>query len=259
MNRSFGHSLKQMREALSFSQEQLANELGSTQRHISFLETGRSMPTRAMLGRIVTALNLTHAQRAALFAASGFHNPYGNFTLDSVEVQEALDVIEARILRHWPFPAFALDAAWNILRANEAAIQMLAPFLEGEPGNLLSVFISPAFSSLIENWEEVSTSFYFRTVSAAEKSETLRVALRDARRRGIFDHIPSFLTETDQVPVYTPARLKLPDGSQVELTSAVATLAASHDHTMAGIEIEMMFPLDDTTDSFLRGQAANAD
>ena len=167
----FGKSLRQLREALGLSQADLAGDLGSTQRHISFLETGRTRPTRDMLGRIVTALNLTQSQRSSLFAASGFHNPYGSFAWHSDEVQSVLDIVEANILANWPFPGFALDHAWNVLRANEAAVAMLGPFMpKDEAANLLSIFISPQFSSLITNWEEVSTCFYFRAVSAAEHS-----------------------------------------------------------------------------------------
>lgn len=253
MARDFGQTLKHLRHALSLSQEQFAIDIGSTQRHISFLETGRTRPTRAMLGRIMTALRLSHGQRAELFAASGFHNPYQTRDMKDKEMQEALDMIDTRILSNWPFPAFALDSAWNILRANPPAQNLLAPFVApGDAGNLLSVFISPAFAGLVDNWEQVSTSFYFRTVAAAEKDADLRSALADAQARGIFEHIPRYMTEADEVPLYHAARLRMPDGTVLELASVVAHLAASVDAAMSGIEIEFMFPMDDTSDEALR-------
>lgn len=98
MTDTFGPVLSSLRHELGLSQSAIAARLGTTQRHVSFLETGRSQPSRAMLGRLVTDLNLSAGQRAALFAASNLRNPYKRRDFSSTEVAETLDMIEHRLL-----------------------------------------------------------------------------------------------------------------------------------------------------------------
>ena len=122
----FGHALKHLRAELKLAQSELAGAVGSTQRHISFLETGRSRPSPEMVRRLATELNLNAGQRAALFEASGMKNPFKKRSFSSEEVRAALDMIERHVLSNWPFPAFVLDEDWNLLRTNPAAEAMLA-------------------------------------------------------------------------------------------------------------------------------------
>ena len=125
---TFGPALRALRQTLGLSQLALAHRLRSTQRHISFLETGRSRATAGFLQRLCTELNLSTAQRGALFEASELRNPYPARSADDAEIGRALDLIEHRVLRNWPFPAFALDRDWTVLRANTGARAMLAGF-----------------------------------------------------------------------------------------------------------------------------------
>lgn len=141
MTEPFGDALRAVRRELGLSQEAVAHAVRTTQRHVSFLETGRSEPTRAMLGRLVAGLGLTAAQRAALFAASGFRNPYPPRTLDGAELQAVLDLMSRQVLRHWPFPAFVVDRDWNFLRTNDAGARMVASF--GGVPNMHALFLSP--------------------------------------------------------------------------------------------------------------------
>ena len=168
MQNSFGQVLHRLRHELGLFQAVVAQQLGTTQRHVSFLETGRSQPSRTMLGRLVTDLNLSAGQRASLFEASGFRNPYKQRNFGSTEVAQTLDMIENRLLAHWPFPAFVLDADWTILRLNRPAQAMFGAFRDPESGelNAFSIFLSDRFRDLVENWEEASTSLYFRLQTA---------------------------------------------------------------------------------------------
>ncbi|MEX1280114.1 MAG: helix-turn-helix domain-containing protein, partial [Acidimicrobiia bacterium] len=156
----FGRALRSVRGELGLTQEAVAHAVGTTQRHLSFLETGRSSPTRAMLGRLVSALELTAAQRATLFDASGFRNPYPTRTLADADLQATLDLMASQVLRHWPFPAFIVDRDWNFLRANDPASRMIATF--GGVTNMHTLFLSPDFRAVVTNWEQASGSFYTR-------------------------------------------------------------------------------------------------
>lgn len=251
---SFGDALKTLRDELGLSQASLAAEIGSTQRHVSFLETGRSQPSRAMLLRIATSLTLSTAQRAALFAVSGFRSPYPARDLADPEIAAALDMIDARILANWPFPAFALAPDWTVLRHNRPAGQFLAPFLAGPAGgaNLLELVLSEPFRGLIDNWDEMSAGLYFRLQTAARHSPRLALAIERARATGCFDHIAATLTRQADVPVYVPIRMTLPGGIRMNLSSLIGQLASVHDALAEGFEIEMVVPLDSASEAALR-------
>jgi len=252
----FGAALRALRQALGFSQLALAHRLRSTQRHISFLETGRSRATSGFLQRLCTEMNLSTAQRAALFEASDLRNPYPARGPHDAEISQALDLIEHRVLRNWPFPAFALDRDWSVLRANAGAKAMFAGFgidLEGPRPSLLTLLLSPAFRGAIRNWEDASLGLYFRLQRVAEHAPEIATAFQAARADGLFDHIPARLTARGDAPVLLPVEIAAPGGPVLRLTPFVGQLASLQDARLDAVEIEFMIPLDDRTDDWLRG------
>lgn len=252
---TFGKTLKTLRRTLGISQLALAAQLSSTQRHLSFLETGRSKPTVGFLRRLCSELNLSAAQRSALFEASGLRNPYGERALSSAEITRALDMIERRILQNWPFPAFALDRDWTILRMNARAAYLFASFgfdFSNAAPSLLTVILSPAFRAGIHNWEDASLGLYFRLQSASGRNPAIAVGFAEARRNGVFDHIPALITGQHQAPVFTALEIGPPDGPVLRMTPFVGQLATLQDARLDGLEIEFMVPLDDASEDFLR-------
>ena len=255
MKQEFGGALRAMRNGLGLSQLQLAARLGTTQRHLSFLETGRSAATRPFLQRLCTELDLSAAQRSALFDASGFHNPFPDRSLTSQEISDALDSIECRILDNWPFPAFALNQNWTFLRANAPARAMFSMFgvsLQPGPVSLVDVVLSDAFRSAIANWTEASLGMYFRLQRAASQNTELAGKFALARDRGFFDHIPRQLTGGMAPDPLSPIIMMLPDGQRLAVSPFVGHLASIQDATLEGVEIEFMVPLDDDSGAFLR-------
>lgn len=251
----FGSALRSLRSALGLSQLALANRLSSTQRHISFLETGRSHVTRGFLQRICTELTLSTDQRSRLFDASGMHNPFPERKLTGEEITEALDTIESRILKNWPFPAFALDKDWSILRANIGAQRLCSSFgitLDEGSNSLLTLVLSPQFLSAIKNWPEVSPGFYFRLMAAAEKDASVKNAFEAAKAAGIFDDVPSYITSSKTPPLTSCAEMALPNGQILRMTPFIGGLATLLDVRLEQIEIEMMVPLNDATEQTLR-------
>lgn len=244
MNHSggFGHALRAVRGELALSQEAVAHAVGTTQRHVSFLETGRSSLTREMLGRIVSGLPLTAAQRASLFHASGFRNPYPTRTLDGAELQATLDLMESQVLGHWPFPAFVVDRDWNFLRSNRPADRMIASF--GGVRNMYALLLSPDFRAVVSNWEQASGSFYTRIQEVARRSPTVRAALEAAVAEGRFDHVAGVLGGTEEVPVYVPIEVRLPDGARMRFTSLHGRWVSVHDALAEQFEVELLVPLD---------------
>ncbi len=250
----FGHVLSSVRTALGLSQIALAHQLESTQRHISFLETGRSRPSLQFLSRICTQLNLSADQRSNLFAASGYANPYHPRRFEDADVGATLDMIERRVLANWPFPALVLDASWNILRMNGSAEVFLAGLSGSEDNNpsFLRQILSPDFMAMIANWEDVSPVIYFRLQSAAAHDDVIAEAFSEAKAKGLFDHIPKLMIEQDRAPVYVPIRIRLPGGGTLNMTSLIGHVASVQDALVAGFEVELMIPTDDTSEATMR-------
>lgn len=251
MTSNFGSYLKQLRSDLGLSQSDLAQTLSSTQRHISFLETGRSQPTRSMLGRLATDLALNAAQRASLFEASGFHNPYKQRQFASQEVTDALDMVETRVLKNWPFPAFVLDSEWTILRTNSSAKVMLQS-MGDNPNNMFDLILSADFRKQVVNWDEASAPFYYRLQSAAAKSTEVRKKFDQARANGLFDGITDQFNQGNDIPVYVPLILQLPNGVKLSATSLLGRIMSIQDALVEGYEIELMVPVDEESEAMLR-------
>ena len=228
---TFGSALKAMRQALGLSQLALAERLGSTQRHLSFLETGRSRATADFVARLCADLDLSAAQRGALFDAAGLRNPYPDRALSSTEIATALDRLDRFVLSNWPFPAFVLDRDWSVLRANAPARAMFAAFgidLEAGPVSLLAVVLSPAFRDAILNWEAASVGMYFRLQRAAEHDRQLANAFRAAKRDGVFDHIPAQITGPPAETPLAGVEMRAPTGQVLRMIPLVGQLAMAH-------------------------------
>ena len=254
---SFGHVLKDIRAARGMSQAKLALALDSTQRHLSFLETGRSLPTASFLARICRTLDLNIAQRVNIYDASGLANPYAQRHMGSEEIHAALDMIEVRVLKNWPFPALVLDPDWNILRSNSAFDQVFGGLMPqgNAPPNLLEVMMSEMFQGLVQNWDEAAGILFYRLQRAAAHSPRIAQVLRTAQSQGRFTGMEHHLGELGEVPIFLPIRLALPNGPVMELSSLLGKLASCQDALIEGLEIELMVPLTEASEQSMRGLA----
>ena len=252
---AFGAVLRDIRRTHGLSQHALAEELGSTQRHVSFVETGRSQPTDYFVTRLCRTLDLTLAQRANLFEAAGLPQVYLQRDLGSDEVRAALDLLESRVLRHWPFPALVLDPAWRIMRQNALFARVFGDLLP--EGNatlcLLDLLLQPRVQALITNWAQAAEMFYYRLQSAAARHDEAGEIFARARQSGMFDALPRSLSEAGAAPVFVPLRFEFPGGQVLEMTSLVGRLAAAHDCMVEGLEVELFVPCDAASEKMLRG------
>lgn len=255
----FGRVLKDVRSGIGMSQAALADHLGSTQRHVSFIETGRSRPTPYFVTRICKELSLSIAQRASLYQAAGLPAPFAKRERSSDEVKTALDMINDRVLDNWPFPALVLDEHWNILRANRPFQVLFGAFLtagNAQP-NLLEIMMSDLFHSLIANWDETATSFFFRLQASAAHSSQVRDLFGACRDKGLFDNVEKQLQGTDEMPVFVPVIVNLPNGMQLQLMSLLGKLASVQDALVEGFEIELMLPTDAASEELMRRALGN--
>ncbi len=255
---TFGSNLKSLRRERGLSQAGLADRLGSTQRHLSFLETGRAGPSRYMVQRIERELALPVARAQVLYESAGFASPYRCRAQDSPDIVEALDLIETRLLAHWPFPAYVLDKRWTILRRNQPGNLFLSGFHEdrNEPPNLFRIFLSQAFRDRILNWEEAAPIFAARLYREAAEDPELEELLEQARENGLLDGLDESFREN--IPIFVPVEVLGPDGSRLKITSLLGQLASVQDAVVEGMTVELMVPMDAASETCLLGAGAQA-
>lgn len=160
--RPFGLLLKEWRRLRRKSQLTVALEADISPRHLSFVESGRSVPSRGMVERLTETLDVPLRERNALLVAAGYAPMYPEGALESSELTQIRRAL-TRLLDHQePYPAVVLDRQWNVLQTNRAAPRLFARFVELAPGprNLLRTMFDPAgLRPWIANWEVVAQAF----------------------------------------------------------------------------------------------------
>ena len=259
-----GQLLKQWRSVRRMSQLELALEAGVSARHLSFVETGRSRPSREMVMLLAEVLAVPLRERNALLEAAGYAGYYREAGLSDPELAHVRQVIDFILERHEPYSAVAVDRHWNVLIANRPHERMLAHLLDGRSidestaGNLLRLTFDPdGLRPCIANWEEVARALLDRVHreigrSSDEESEALLEELLSYP--GVPDRwrVPDL---TRSPPVVIPIRLRAGE-LELALFSAITTLGTALDVTLHELRIESFFPADEATDRAIRGLAS---
>lgn len=131
---SVGTLLREWRQRRRLSQLALACEVEVSTRHLSFIETGRSRPSREMLLQFAERLDVPLRERNRMFTAAGYAPLYAERTLDDPALRAAREAVELVLAGHEPYPALAVDRSWSMVHANAA----VAPLLDGVDASLLA-------------------------------------------------------------------------------------------------------------------------
>ncbi|PJI98724.1 helix-turn-helix protein [Acidovorax sp. 69] len=144
---SFGDHLRTWRQQRHLSQLELANEADISTRHVSFMETGRTNPSREMVLRLCERLSIPLRERNALLVAAGYAPMYRERALDDPALAAARQAVELVLRGHEPCPAIALDRCWNVIATNRAAQALLAAHVSAElltpPVNVFRLSLHP--------------------------------------------------------------------------------------------------------------------
>jgi transcriptional regulator with XRE-family HTH domain len=264
---AFGRLLKEWRARRGFSQLDLALTARTTQRHLSFIESGRATPSRDMIMRISGTMDIPLRQQNALMLAAGYAPAWGERELAAPDLAMVSTALDYMLAQHEPFPAFVVDRRWNLLRANPGAVR-LTEFLTGplsaeppaEPINLaLALMSSDGLRPFIANWEEVA-HYFLRGVQADAQAdgtpETLELLHRLLALPDVSALAESFPGIESQAPV-VPIHFRRGDTS-LSLFTTIATLGTPRDVTLQEVRIECFFPMDDDTAAIFRSWAAAA-
>lgn len=141
-----GELLRQWREHRRLSQLELALEVEISTRHLSFVETGRSMPSREMVLHLAEQLDLPLRERNHVLLVAGYAPVFAETALDSPQLASVRAAVHQVLTGHEPYPAAVIDRGWNLVDAN-ASIALftdgVAPELLAPPANVLRVSLHP--------------------------------------------------------------------------------------------------------------------
>lgn len=240
----------------SHQSTRLASEAGVSTRHVSFIETGRSQPSREMVIHLAEHLEVPLRERNSLLVAAGFAPLYGESALDAPEMKPVRGALNRLLKAHEPYPVAAVDRHWNLVVANDsilALVEGVAPELLKPPANLLRLSLHPdGLASRIMNFDEWSTHLLARlsrqvALSADEELVRLLQELRGypgVPRRAFFPELQG--PEKIFVPLHLLSR-----AGDLKFFSTVATFGTALDITVAELVIESFFPADEATADIL--------
>lgn len=252
-----GPLLRHWRSIRGKSQLALSLDAGISQRHISFIESGRSVPSRRALLDIGVALDIPLRERNALLLAAGYAPVYAEGPWNAPEMESVTRALERMLRQHEPFPALVIDRYWNVLMTNEAAPRFFNCFIDMSarkgPRNILHLLLDPdGMRPHVIGWERVARSLVERVRREAvgrvidSKTEELLAVLScrvDSERAA------QEAVETRDAPAFPviPIGFRY-RGAVLNYFSMVTTVGTPQ--TIAGEELrlECMFPLDDDTE-----------
>jgi transcriptional regulator with XRE-family HTH domain len=261
---AFGHQLRRWRRLRGSSQLRLATEAGVSTRHLSFVETGRSQPSRDMVLRLAEALDVPLRERNTLLAAAGFASLYRQTALGAPEMEPVDRVLGFLLASCDPFPAYLVDRCWRVVRANAAGARAFAPFAGAggvwreSPVNLLRLTLHPdGLRPWIANWADVARWLVTRL------QREIAFAGRDPERAALLDELLGLpgVAEAARTPDPRALDLVLPlhlerGGLKLRLFSCITTIGTPQDVTLEDVRIESLLPADPASEAALRRLAA---
>jgi transcriptional regulator with XRE-family HTH domain len=261
---SSGDLLRRWRHARRLSQLALASEAGISQRHLSFLESGRSRPSPGMVLRLGEILDVPLRERNAMLMAAGHAPHYPQHPIEAPELSAALSAIEQLLEAHLPHPALVVDRGWNLLRANRAVYALLdgvAPHLLEGRANVLRLSLHPeGLAPRILNLDEWRDHILRRlSREAAATADPAVAALRDE----LGALAPRQARAAPPAPagngtIAVPLRLRSPAGP-LSFLSTTTVFGTAVEVSLSEVTIESFLPADAETAEIMGRLARETD
>jgi transcriptional regulator with XRE-family HTH domain len=253
---SVGDLVRTWREQRRLSQLDLASEADISQKHLSFIESGRSTPSREMVLHLAEHLDVPLRERNVMLLAAGFAPVYRDRPLNDPALTRAVASIDRLLKAHEPYPALTLDRHWNMVSANAAVPPLLVavdPELMKPPVNVLRVCLHPrGLAPLIVNLSEWGAHLLDRvrrqhriTRDPVLGELLLELAQYPAGRRDACGRQPS--ASSDEIAL--PLKLRTQAGL-LSLLSTVTVFGTPVDITLSELMLEAFYPADTDTAAF---------
>jgi transcriptional regulator with XRE-family HTH domain len=241
-----GDFLRYWRRQRGKSQLDLSLDTGVSQRHISFVENGRSVPSRELLLSLAKTLDVPLREQNVLLLASGYAPVYLESTWDAPEMAVVTRVIDLMLKQYEPHPAIVMDRYWNVLKTNDAAPRFFNSFIDlskrPKPRNLLDLMFDPdGMRPFIENWDEVASGLLQRVYREAigHVAETRTIELLDHLSK--YPGVKKLGMPRQSQGSVSPITFVRGD-KRVSYFSMISTVGLPQDITAQEFRIECMFP-----------------
>jgi transcriptional regulator with XRE-family HTH domain len=252
----FAADLRRWRASRRWSQLELALRAGTTQRHLSFIEQGRSRPGRAMVLRLAESLGLSLRERNALLLAAGYAPVFPESQLEEPELRAVREALDRILDGHMPYPAVVVRPYGELVAAN-AALDVLtegaAPELLAPPLNVLRLALHPeGLARHVANLGDWGRHILDSLWAQALRSPDPRLDELIAELEG---YVPAAAPGPDHIGFAVPLQLRGDEG-ELRLVTTLTSFATAVDVTLAELHLEAFLPADDASAEILRLRAA---
>ncbi|MFN7153449.1 MAG: helix-turn-helix domain-containing protein [Acidovorax sp.] len=258
---SFGDHLRTWRQQRHLSQLELADEADISTRHVSFMETGRTNPSRDMVLRLCERLAVPLRERNALLVAAGYAPMYRERALDDPALAAARQAVELVLKGHEPCPAIALDRCWNVVATNRAAHALLAahvsPALLAPPVNVFRLSLHPeGLAPRIANLAQWRAHLFERLRQQIQATaDPALIALQaELQQYPATEESSPMVLVGEMLGVVMPFCFESVHG-MLSLISTTTIFGTPVDVTLQELAVESFFPADDFTAKVLRDVA----
>lgn len=253
----FAREMRRRRSLRRMSQLELATLAGTTQRHLSFIENGRSVPGREMVVRLAESLGLTLRERNSLLLSAGYATLYAESARDAESIEPAMEALRSILTGHLPYPAVVAGPRGELVLANAAfdvltegsAAHLLAP-----PVNVLRLALHPqGMGPRVVNLAAWGRHI---TESLRARATTHPDPELDALIVELNGYLPTAVpAPSEHLGFAVPLRLRAADGELCLLTT-LTSFATAVDVTLAELHLEAFLPADAATGELLRRREA---
>ncbi|BFM17131.1 helix-turn-helix transcriptional regulator [Maricurvus nonylphenolicus] len=262
---NFPSVFREWRAFRKLSQLDLALAADVSQRHVSWLETGRSQPSREMVVRLSEAMQVPLRERNVLLQAAGFAPMYRESDLDEPAMKPVYDALSQMLKHHDPLPAIVVDRFWNVKMKNQAADLMLSlggdiEAMQASIGtnsdeiNLALLTVHPeGMRPFISNWDQAAPLFIQRLKREADGDPDIRD--RMAAIIELAGPMPDIALQAEGLLPVLPLELNV-NGLELSLFSVMSTFGTPMDITTDELRIESFYPADTATEAFFKSMSA---
>ena len=261
----FAAALRYWRGKRGYSQLRLSTESTISQRHISFLESGRSQPSKDLILKLGMTLEIPLRQRNVMLLAAGFAPAYQERKLSDPELGAVRKALDFMLAQQAPYPALVVDRLWNLQLANGPAAGLMRWLLalpedavlpaDGSV-NVLRLMLDPnGVGRYLHNWSDVAADLLHwiqrEAMSDGPGSEATTLLGELRAMTGAMETAPNL--DRRALP-FLPVTIRK-DGVELNLFTTIATLGTPHDVTVHELRIESFFPADDASAQWFRSRA----
>ncbi|GAA4705373.1 helix-turn-helix domain-containing protein [Phytohabitans rumicis] len=252
----FADALRQWRTRRRVSQLELAVRAGTTQRHVSFIESGRSTPGRSMIIRLAESLEVPIRERNELLLAAGFAPAYPHSDLNDPQLAPVRAALDRILHGHLPYPAVIVDRHGDLVSANagfHAITRAVDPHLLAPPASVPRILLHPGgLAPRIVNLDEWAWHIIDSIQAENARNPSDRLQRLAAELVGLIPPRPRQLS-SHHLGFAVPLRLRTgdPDNPELRLITTLTHFGTATNVTIAELRLEAFLPADETTSAAL--------